>query len=31
VGFSGSTELVGREDGASLEHYGIRRKGMVYS
>jgi hypothetical protein len=30
-GFSGSTKLAGREDGASLGHYEMRRgKGMVY-
>jgi hypothetical protein len=31
LGFSGSIELAGRVDGASIEHYGMRRrKGMVY-
>jgi hypothetical protein len=30
LGFSVSTELAGRADGASFECYGMRRKRMVY-
>jgi hypothetical protein len=31
LGFSGSTELVGRVDRDSFERYGMRRKRMVYN